>query len=734
MSVLPTSALADAVAHHQRGELSQAAQLYQQIVSHDPTNAEALHLLGVACLQGGQPRQAVDWLERVVHLQPNASAFHANLGEAYRALGQLGRAAVCYQLALRLRPDNADAAYNFGSVLMQQGRLAEAAALFRQALLHRPNFELAHNNLANACRMLGEIEQALKHFRRAIELNPRLGLAHGNLGQLLLECQRPQEALKHCQEAVQLDPQSAAARNNLGNVLRRLGRLNDAKVCYLEALRLEPSLAMVHNNLGEILLGQGKVDEARPWIMQAVQLQPSSALFQLRLATLQLETHDLTGAETHALNALRLEPNNAEVHLLLARVRLEQGRLDEVEKAYRAVLQARPNDPAINCRLADVLLELNQPEQALICVQTALRVDPNCSTALALLATQMRQHLTSEHEATMRRLLSEANLPVLDRAALEFGLGHLCDARRDYGQAAQHLLEANRIEGALRQQAGRAFNAEAHSNFVNRLLTVFSPEFFERVRGFGLDNECPVFIVGLPRSGTTLLEQVLASHSQVFGAGELRFAREDFETLGGGADGASEARAFDILKTINAETVQRLGRNHLERLAALNGKAARMIDKMPDNYLYVGFMHLLFPRARFLHCCRDLRDVAVSCWLTHFRDIPWSNDFEQMAARFTQYRRVMTHWRTVLPVPVLDVAYEDMVADLEGVARRVTTFLGLEWEPACLEFHRNRRPVRTASLAQVRQPIYRSSVGRWRHYEKSLQPLFDRLEQAEPGP
>ncbi|MGH7224665.1 MAG: sulfotransferase family protein, partial [Gemmataceae bacterium] len=291
---------------------------------------------------------------------------------------------------------------------------------------------------------------------------------------------------------------------------------------------------------------------------------------------------------------------------------------------------------------------------------------------------------------------------------------------------------ANQIEGALRQQTGRVFHAESHANFVDHLQRVFSPAFFARVRGFGLDSERPVFIVGLPRSGTTLLEQVLASHSRVFGAGELRFAREDFETLGGGSDGVSEARAFDILQTIDADTVRRLGRGHLDRLAALNSDAARIIDKMPDNYLYVGFLTLLFPRARFLHCCRDLRDVAVSCWLTRFRDIPWSNDFEQMAARFTQYRRVMEHWRTFLPVPVLDVAYEDMVEDLESVARRVAAFLGLEWQPACLEFHRNERPVRTASLSQVRQPIYRHSLGRWRHYQNALQPLFDRLEKAEP--
>lgn len=734
MPVSSAPLLSQAFALHQRGELSQAVQLYQRIVSTEPGHAEALHLLGVACLQGRQPHQAVEWMERAVALQPSNSAFHANLGEAYRALGQFERAASCFQLALHLQPDNADAAYNFGSVRMQQGRPAEAAVLFRQATQHRPDFALAHNNLGNACRMLGQIQQALGHFRRAVELNPQLGLAHGNLGQLLLECHRPREALFHCQEAVRLDPRLAAARNNLGNVLRRLGRPNDAKANYLEALRLEPNLAMSHNNLGEVLLEQGQFAEARRWIEKAVQLQPGTALFQVRLATVELEMHNLPAAETHAHNARRLQPGNAEAGLLLALIYLEQGRLDEAEKEYRGLLAQRPNDPVLNCRLADVLLELNQRDDALACLRTALSADPRCATALAQLATQLREQLPDEECAALRQLLDDANLSDADRAALLFGLAQVCDARRDYEQAAQHLTRANRLDGLCRQQNGRVYHAQAHAAFVDRLLTAFTPAFFERVRGFGLDSERPVFVVGLPRSGTSLLEQVLASHSRVFGAGEQRLARQDFEILGGGGDGISEARAMDKLQTIDAETVRQLAQGHLDRLAALNGTAERIVDKMPDNYLYVGFMALLFPKARFLHCCRDLRDVAVSCWLTRFRDIPWSNDFEHLASRFAQYRRVMEHWHRVLPVPLLDVHYEELVEDLESAARRIAAFLGLEWEPACLEFHRNRRPVRTASLTQVRQPIYRYAVARWRHYQNALQPLFDRLEESGPRP
>jgi tetratricopeptide (TPR) repeat protein len=725
----PRPALSAALVHHQRGELSQAAVLYQQILAADPNNGEALHLLGVVCLQRGQPRQAIEWMERAAALDSPSSTLLANLGEAYRTLGQLDRAADCFQQALRLKPDNAEAAYNFGLLQMQQGRAVEAAMLFHQALRHRPNFALAHNNFGNACRMQGDLEQARLHYSRAVELNPQLGLVHGNLGQLLLECNRPHEALKHCQEAVRLDPQLAPAHNNLGNVLRKLGRRDEAAACYREAVRLAPELATAHHNLGEVLHEQGKADEAKLYLTQAVEQQPTNVSFHLSLAKLAIARHEWTAAETHLLAARRLEPNLAEAHFLLAGVFSEQGRLPDAHNEYRALLAQQPNDPGTYCCLADVLLELNQREEALACLRAALRIQPRCVPALSQLAAQLGDRMPAEEQASVRRLLDDANLPDSDRASLLFALGRICDARQDYDEAAQHAARANQLENALWQQSGRAYSIPAHTTFVDRLLAAFTPAFFTRVEGFGIDSERPVFIVGLPRSGTTLLEQVLASHSKVFGAGELRFARQGFEALGGGNGGVHEARAFDLLQTIDADSVRHMARSHLNRLATLNGTAELIIDKMPDNYLYIGFLKLLFPRARFLHCCRDPRDVAVSCWITHFRDIPWANDLDQLASRFAQYRRVMQHWQTVLPGAVLDVHYEDMVADLESVARRAVAFLGLEWEPACLEFHRNERPVRTASLSQVRQPIYRRSLARWRHYQNALQPLFTQLEE-----
>jgi hypothetical protein len=263
------------------------------------------------------------------------------------------------------------------------------------------------------------------------------------------------------------------------------------------------------------------------------------------------------------------------------------------------------------------------------------------------------------------------------------------------------------------------------------MMATCTREFFERAGGFGLETERPIFIVGLPRSGTTLTEQILANHSQVFGAGELALAHEGFRSLPERMD--RDASALECLGQLDQETARLLAERHLDRLHELHAQAPRVVDKMPDNYLYLGLLAALFPKATFIHCRRDLRDVAVSCWMTHFRQVRWACDLEHIASRFRAYEGLMEHWRRVLPVPVLEVDYEETVADLEGVARRLVAWCGLEWEPACLSYHEGRRPVRTASVMQVRQPIYTHAVARWKHYEQALEPLLAQLVVALPN-
>ncbi len=342
------------------------------------------------------------------------------------------------------------------------------------------------------------------------------------------------------------------------------------------------------------------------------------------------------------------------------------------------------------------------------------------------LAQLLGGKLPQQDLAAQRRLLEETELTDAQRLFLHFGLAQVLDARGEYAQAAEHLDRGNALQLSEWRKSGQEYDPQEHEFLTTRMIRASTPDFFQRVRGFGVESDLPVFIVGLPRSGTTLIEQILASHSQVFGAGEITLARDTMTALG-----AQSAEFVEGLH-LDRETAGHLASRHLEQLRALSCAALRIVDKMPDNYLYLGLLASLFPRAKFIHCRRDLRDVAVSCWMTHFQEIRWANDQQHIASRFREYQRLMEHWRKVLPAPLLEVDYEETVADLEGVARRLVAWCGLAWEPSCLEFHQAKRPVRTASAVQVRQPVFRTSVGRWKHYEQALASLFARLEGG-PG-
>lgn len=723
--------LSAAVRHHQRGDLRRAARAYRAILSHDPAHADALHLLGVVALQSGDAPGAIDLIGRAAALAPEAAAFHANLGEAYRAYGQLDRAAECCRTALRLRPDYPEAANNLGLVLLSQGDAAAAVEQFRAAVRLAPDRALGHNNLGNALRVAGDADAAVAAFRTAVELDPACAEAHSNLGQLLLERNDRRGALAHCQEAARLRPDVAEVRNNLGNALRELGRLAEARDHYREAVRLSADLAVSYNNMGQALQEEGDLPAALVWYGQALNREPTSARTHANVASAFEEQGDFDRAVKHYQVALNLDPHFAEAHNGLGFVRHQQGRFADALAAYREVVRLRPAFAAGHCNLGNLLEEMGDLVEAEAGYRTALRLDPDLPAAHAQLATLLRGKLPEDDLAVLLGALARPHLTPRQRLALHFGLAHALDGRGEYDAAAEHMSQGNALCRGLWRKQGQGYDPQAHTAFVDRLIAAFTPEFFARVRGWGLDTERPVFVVGLPRSGTTLTEQILASHPRVFGAGELNAAKADFDAIPGLL--VTNAPPVEALTGLHREAVWPLASWHLARLDELNTTADRVVDKMPDNYLYLGLIATLFPRARVIHCRRDLRDAAVSCWMTNFRHIRWAADPGHIAARFADYRRVTDHWRRVLPVPVLEVDYEETVADLEGVARRLVAWCGLPWNPACLDFHRAARPVRTASVTQVRQPIYRRSVARWKHYEGSLGPLFATLKSLEPG-
>ena len=373
--------------------------------------------------------------------------------------------------------------------------------------------------------------------------------------------------------------------------------------------------------------------------------------------------------------------------------------------------------------------ELGELAEAESAFRAALRIQPRFVAAHARLATLLRGRLSDGDRAALEERLANPKVSGEGRGNLLFGLAHVLDGRGDYARAADCLREANALAREHAKRRHRDYDPAQHEQFVDNMLEASDAAFFARTADGGSDTRRPVFVFGLPRSGTTLIEQMLASHSRIQGAGELRLVRRSFEsipTLLGRSDWP-----IHCLPHLDAAAVRLLAEQHLQWLREHeDGKPEHIVDKMPDNYLYLGLITALFPNAVLIHCRRDLRDVAVSCWMTNFRSIPWANDLEYIATRFAQYRRVMDHWRSVLPATLHEVDYEETVSDLEGVARRLVKACGLEWEPRCLEFHRTRRPIRTASVTQVRQPIYTQSLARWRNYERVLADLFARLPES----
>jgi tetratricopeptide (TPR) repeat protein len=605
--------------------------------------------------------------------------------------GDLAQAARFCETGIAENPDRADALHLLGLVALQSGDATRAMALMGRAIAVRPDVADYHAGLAEVYWSLGQFERVVGCYRDALRLAPESPEILCNLGATCVDFGEVDAAIGYFRDALRFRPDFVAAHNNLGNALRLSGDSAAASDHFRAAVRLDPGAAEAHSNLGQVLLDLG----------------------------------DANVALRHCQEALRLRPNFLAARVNLGNVLHALGRLDEAESCFRWAIERRPNLAAAHASLAGVLEQTGDLAPALASLREAVRHDPRHARALARLATRLRDALPETEEAAIERLLADPRLRQDERCSLLFGLAHVLDARGEFSRSAELAGEANALQRADLERRGRGYDPDAHTKFVDQLLAAFTPEFFARVRGWGLETDRPVFVVGMPRSGTTLIEQILASHPRVFGVGETRLVQDAFDALPRVAGRTGSMR--ECLEHLNPEALRALAAQHLDRLATLNAVADRVVDKMPENTLYLGWIAAMFPRAKLIHCRRDPRDVAVSCWITNFGQVRWSCDPDHIATRINEYERVMDHWRRTLPIPLLEVDYEAVVSDLESASRELVAWCGLEWDPACLEFHKTRRAVRTASAAQVRQPIYRSSVGRWKNYEEKLAPLFAKL-------
>jgi tetratricopeptide (TPR) repeat protein len=617
----------------------------------------------------------------------------------------------------------------------EAGRLAEAEALYRSILQEAPQHPHALHLLGVLAHQAGRPRDAIDLINRALAVHGPHPIFYSNLGAVHLALGLLPETVACCQEAIRLQPNLPDAHNNLGVALMRQGQYDEAVAAFHAAIRLQPRHLDARCNLGAVLHRQGKLPEAVALLQETVRLAPGHAQAQNDLGGALLACGQPEPAIGHLQEAVRLRPNFAEAQSNLGLALRELGRIDEAVRCFRESVRLNPTYAGAHNNLGYTLEFQGNVEEARVEFHEALRLDPNNARALASLsglAAAGHYQLSDDELGRIRSLVARQDLLPDDRGRLHFALARLLDKAGDHDAAFGHYREGNELRKEYVRCRGAAFDPAAQARAVDRLIETFTPAYFERVRAFGADSELPVFIVGMMRSGTSLAEQILASHPAVFGAGELRDIDLLVSTLAQRLHAAEDYP--ECVARLDAAATRALADDHLARLRQLGGSATRVVDKAPFNFLHLGVIATLFPRARIIHCRRDPVDTCLSCFFQNFGEpLGFTLDLRHLGLYYREYERLMAHWNRVLPVPMFELRYEELTADQEAVSRRLVAFCSLEWDDRCLRFHETRRPVRTASTLQVRRPMYRSAIGRWKRYEANIQPLLEALGDSANG-
>lgn len=678
------AALRSGMRAHEAGDLRSAETCYRQVLAADGNHADALNLLGVIALQNGHPEAAIELIQKSLASNNRNPDGHVNLGAAQLRLGQIPAALTAFNRALAIDPGHMNAHFNSGLVLLDSG----------------------------------DFEQARKAFSAVIEVEPDKTEAVMKLGIALMRLDRGTEGLRMLRRAAALAPGEEQVHFNLAIALIRSHQLDEAEA-ELTKITSDPAPSPdVAFAFGQLFVARGHPVRAVDHFRAVLDAEPDNGQAHFALGKQLLDLGHLREAERHTRRALELQPETPEVRCNLGLILDALGDHDEAVECFRAAAEAGL------VYLAESYIGRGEFDRAdsVIDELQALKPDHPCIYSLR---SRIGSNRNSEDDRRRAEIIAEkGDGDPSDIADLYLALGQSYEADGAFDRAFGFFRNANDL-----LNSGMGYEKAEERRRVEDLIATFTPAFFDRQTGVGRDSEIPVFVIGMPRSGTSLVEQIIASHPLAAGAGELR----DMIRIQNGLPAAIGAdRPFpECAAKIDREAGRRLADEYLVRLVSEAPDAARIVDKMPYNFRCLGLIALLFPKARIIHCTREPLDICFSIYRHRFSGFhTYAYSLDRLGHYYRLYERLMAHWTAVLPLPIQEVRYESLIADPEGQIKSLIGFLGLEWDSQCLDFHKTDRTIRTASAWQVRQPLYGSAVGRWRNYQAHLGPLIDSLADS----
>lgn len=662
----------------------------RQALSQDSSLADARMILGNALSSQGKNLEAVEAYQEVTRLKPHHQASWSRLGIVQMQLNDIDAAEISLEKALKL--DANDLPVQIYSALMTaaRGDIERGIQQLHKIIRTNPENELAWTSMKNLAVQFDQSDSWVKFAQDMTKNHPDCEQAWLGLGYACEHNNLLEQALDSYQKAADLAPVLHEALSRKGIVFARLEKFDEAQACFEEALAKGSEAAVSYFGYGSMLRRKGWFDQAEE---------------KLRLA-------------------IEKQPDRVEAYIELSRLFLDMGRFEETVDVLRTAMALEPESQMVAAGLAEVYERMGMAEEAFELLRPFLDRDDIESQAVCIYAKLSRTLDKTDHAlAKIRQILdSDRELTIHQRLDLNFRAAEIYRSKNDYENAISHYHAGNACKPV-------DYDRGKHRRFVSDAMAAFNRETLTVLPKAKVLSDRPVFIVGMPRSGTTLVEQILSCHDQVFGAGELMHIGNMASTFGFRRD--MPVPSLGHFKSLDQGFYDEAANDYLSHIALLSSDEIRVIDKMPGNFFHLGLIQQLFPGARIIHTQRDARDTCLSCYFTDFNGVhEYAYNLESLGHYYNEYLRLMQHWRNNLSIPMLDICYEELIADVEGVSRRLVDFCGLDWDAKVLDFYKSERLVNTASYKQVNKPVYTSSVGRWRHYEDYIEPLLNELKQG----
>ncbi|MBF0381106.1 MAG: tetratricopeptide repeat protein [Magnetococcales bacterium] len=680
----------------------------------------AQHLLqkGVGLHQEQKHVEAIQCYKKVVDLQPDSYQALFNMGTAFHSIGKLDHAIANYQKAITIKPEYIDVYCNLALLLQQQNRRKNAIDILNKGIALKGDFALSHVILGDILHEENRVDEAVGCYEKANVLDKKNSAVYVKLGNIFKSKSKYKKAIQNYREAITIDHDLVEAHYNIAIIYQEQGQLADAITSYKNALAIKPDLSVAHSNIAQILKEQGELKKAIASYQQAIIIDPNFIAAHFNLANTLKEQGLLSKAVSSFQNVLSLKPDYAQAHNNLGNTFKEQGELEKAVLSYQKAIDINVEYAEAYNNLGIAFQELGKLQDAQLNYQKALAVKADFALAYRNLSLVKKYSDISEIKTMQNLLLKFTDDD--DKMNINFALGKaMADIKHDK-EAFDFFIEGNRLKRKTIQ-----YDTAWVNNSVKQFKKTFDRSFFAAKNGYGCKDKTPIFIVGMPRSGSTLIEQILASHPEVYGAGELPYLVESLKT-----DFLSNRTKvlIDKISQLSPTNAENLGIEYTKKTGLLAANKKYITDKMPGNFLYIGVIKLILPKAKIIHSVRSAEDTSLSIFKTLFsQKHNYAYNLTEIGEFYRIYADLMRYWHNLFPGEIYDVHYEKLTEKQEEETRKLLDFCELKWDNNCLNFHKTNRSVSTASNYQVRQKIYTSSVNGWRRFESQLQPLITAL-------